>query len=345
MDRRYERFYEKLSKDMPDWKEVYVDSFRKWLKKKGAYTDFCRSFDAFNVATTIEYFQKYKNLGDEEDDFDEIIEKTGLYELNNPFQNRVIRQWFSESLRACGCYDGRGNIFNGQAVTTGSEPFNEEDFDIFLRTFDIDCYRTNQDCEVLIVGSCNFDENAVLKHLRSREVEGVLVYSQEMAASYLFCGRDPYEDVEVLREYIKGHPAIQFCLRNGYDLPRQQYGMGVDTWDHQLLQKVGLLRYLGYHVGGKGKLPSERRDILSRALKCYLPVGKLPKYYLQEWGSPQSAERLKKMANSIATFIRNAKIKQKPPLQAIRDWETDLNWLRDEYYNGQFPWPSTNIYY
>lgn len=105
---------------------------------------------------------------------------------------------------------------------------------------------------------------------------------------------------------------------------------------------VGVLKYLGYQVGTSSDLSSPLREaILRRVFSGEIPPA-FPHRYLAEWGAPASAARLRKIAESIASFTRNAKRRRDDRLGlAISDWEHDLMFLHDEYYVGRFrfAWP------
>lgn len=105
----------------------------------------------------------------------------------------------------------------------------------------------------------------------------------------------------------------------------------------------GLLRHYGYKVGINGLSQKERIKILNLIfVQSYLPLE--DRAYVSEWGEPQTPERLKKLADSIAAFTRNAKRRNNPNFeQAIRDWETDLAYLKRNYYDNRssFRWPQT----
>jgi hypothetical protein len=104
----------------------------------------------------------------------------------------------------------------------------------------------------------------------------------------------------------------------------------------------GVLGYLGYAVGERSSLTeSQRQAILSRVFQMHLPPIESPSY-MKEWASPRSAARLKKMANSIASFARQAKRRRNADMrEAVTSWEADLRMLHDEYYIGKFGfgWP------
>lgn len=104
----------------------------------------------------------------------------------------------------------------------------------------------------------------------------------------------------------------------------------------------GMLVYLGYRVGvTQGVSDNVRRQILDTVFAHFLPPINGVKY-LREWGSPKTSERLRKLANEIASFARNAKRKRSVDMSsAIADWEADLNYLYRKYYVNyfRFDWP------
>ena len=106
----------------------------------------------------------------------------------------------------------------------------------------------------------------------------------------------------------------------------------------------GVLKYLGYGVGKGSTLTSQSRQaILRRVFQMQLPPFERPSY-LREWGEPASAARLRKMAESIASFIRLAKAQARSDKSvSITEWEADLEMLRIEYYVAKFGfgWPAT----
>ena len=105
-----------------------------------------------------------------------------------------------------------------------------------------------------------------------------------------------------------------------------------------------MLSYLGYHVGETQPTPRDIRwHILEYAFEYQLPPLDNRAYYL-EWGQPQTAQRLMKLANTLAALTRNAKRRDDLSYaKAIDDWEGDLVFLRDRYYFAlfHFGWPTT----
>jgi carboxypeptidase C (cathepsin A) len=107
------------------------------------------------------------------------------------------------------------------------------------------------------------------------------------------------------------------------------------------------MKALGYKVGKTGIQDAKKRhELLTEIfMKEDLPAV-MSKDYLAEWGSPGSCQRLKKMADSIATFSKNAKLRKDADMTvAIEHWEEDLKWLGKNFYHGhcQFWWPSTKV--
>lgn len=107
--------------------------------------------------------------------------------------------------------------------------------------------------------------------------------------------------------------------------------------------RQGMLGYLGYKVGASGVSASQRHELLDFVYSGTLPLLN-SKEYMADWGTPNTANRLRKMADSIAAFARNAKRGDPKRLSvAISEWELDLEYLRTTYYVGRydFLWPVT----
>lgn len=105
-------------------------------------------------------------------------------------------------------------------------------------------------------------------------------------------------------------------------------------------EKEGLLAYLGYHVGDSGESMGHRRSILDSAYENPLPELN-DRSYMAEWGDPNTAARLQKIARSIAAFCRNQKRKSGTSHSSVGDWEADLAYLKWKFYDGRygFIWP------
>lgn len=110
--------------------------------------------------------------------------------------------------------------------------------------------------------------------------------------------------------------------------------------------EYGVLSFMGYHVGESSSLSAEqRRRILDYVFSERIPNVNDPAYMAQ-WGDPGSAKRLRKMADSLATFARSAKLNtHADKTMAVFEWESDLAYLKRTYYRfgttHPWKWPST----
>lgn len=104
------------------------------------------------------------------------------------------------------------------------------------------------------------------------------------------------------------------------------------------------LKLFGYTVGKTNGWPEKKRqtflyDFMTKQLP---PI--VHEIFGDEYGSPMSTTRLRKMANVIASncgnFIRNDAHRYR---YAISDWTADLDYLREIFYEGHGlkfePWP------
>ncbi|MCF8003530.1 MAG: hypothetical protein K9L32_04860 [Chromatiaceae bacterium] len=104
--------------------------------------------------------------------------------------------------------------------------------------------------------------------------------------------------------------------------------------------EVSALKMLGYTVGKQGMTDKERRQFLDQFFRGVLPP-QVVKHFGEKYGEPGTEERLKKMANLIAGVLRARKSHDRKRYRiAISHWETDLEYLKHNYYrSGSFPWP------
>lgn len=110
------------------------------------------------------------------------------------------------------------------------------------------------------------------------------------------------------------------------------------------LPKIGPLKALGYEVGKDAQGPAQRCRLLTRAFLEDLPLVQ----GVEEWGENDSSQRLRKIAESIAAFARNAKRRKSGSwADAALRWEHDLEYLRVTHYVGRFDnrwrFPSTTV--
>ena len=118
------------------------------------------------------------------------------------------------------------------------------------------------------------------------------------------------------------------------------------------MKTESLLKTYGYTVGKKdGKPQPERMFILSNIYENEITSFAKKKHQddIDDYGKPNSAQRLKKIADTIAAIARSRKRDMgKDNAQAISDWEDDLAKLKVKYYDGKydydFKFPTTDKY-
>ena len=111
-------------------------------------------------------------------------------------------------------------------------------------------------------------------------------------------------------------------------------------------REKGLLAMSGYRVGRThGEALDKRRRLLNYILLRDDLQDVEDRQYAAEWGRPSTAERLRKLAETLAAFARNAKRNPSDMSQAIDEWEVDLEYLRTRFYErwNEFPWPDVDI--
>jgi hypothetical protein len=140
-------------------------------------------------------------------------------------------------------------------------------------------------------------------------------------------------------------PALIHPVFNGWDscsITAEEAHSWQQLWDVAELTDEERICFRDRLVGEKSTLTIINRHAILRRVFCmHLPPIESPSY-MAEWSKPESAGRLKKMANSIASFARQAKRQSSRHMgEAIESWERDLKMLHDEYYVGKFGfgWP------
>lgn len=111
-------------------------------------------------------------------------------------------------------------------------------------------------------------------------------------------------------------------------------------------RETGLLRLSGYRVGEThGVAEPERRRLLNYILLRDDLNDVEDRAYAREWGAPRTPKRLQKLANTIAALVRNAKRNPAFMRRAIEDWESDLEYLKETFFErwGEFPWPGVEV--
>jgi hypothetical protein len=153
-------------------------------------------------------------------------------------------------------------------------------------------------------------------------------------------------DALKLREDISSNWRTRAAEQQWFAWPSTNAPPGVRRLSQVNWRPIGMLSFLGYRVGElQPTLQDVRLQILEYAFECHLPP-LIDSTYHREWSEPLTAHRLKKIADSLASFARNAKRRNMHSwTRAIDDWETDLEFLFEKYYDGYFHfwWPATGV--
>ena len=149
--------------------------------------------------------------------------------------------------------------------------------------------------------------------------------------------------IDALHKEWERQSEISIETDDYFSWPTIEADLGDGSISTEAWLKEGMLQYMGYKVGSTaGKNVETRKRILFEIFQGVLPPV-LPPKNMHEWHKPKTAQRLRKMAETIAAFIRNAKRRHDSRMElAIDEWEHDLDYLYSEFYVGKFhfAWPS-----
>lgn len=260
--------------------------------------------------------------------------------LTDSLEDETFCEWFFEV--------GENGQLPTEVIIHGFSPVEERELVQILRQNGVEYEGAySGDVETLIIGREGWNPDDVRRQLDLRTEKSIKVYSQEMILAFLACGRDPLRGEDSMLEFFSsGHPGLSFLKGIGFPWPSTIAFPGLYDLPEPDWPQEGLLSYMGYHVGRNGESTWRRRQILAKVFE-YDPLPRVYSAdYMEEWGSARSRTRLKKLADTIASLARNEKRRiSNSYLQAIRDREEDLAWLKQRYYTGQFSfqWPSTSI--
>lgn len=156
--------------------------------------------------------------------------------------------------------------------------------------------------------------------------------------------------LEAWLERVSNHWKLmrQECLANPefFEWPSTKAWIGSGNFDTSGFSKDGALRLFGYSVSAEFDLSDrDRREILDLVFNVSVPPV-TEWYQVAEWGEPGTVQRLKKMANCLASFARNGSRRRDHRMtQPVLKWCRDLEYLKIKYYDGKFGfgWPNTTI--
>jgi hypothetical protein len=168
-----------------------------------------------------------------------------------------------------------------------------------------------------------------------------------MLLAWMLTRVDPNEERQAAMSFVQAHPVLRDIAEflNGEWPTTGVIPQGKGGGPDHDVPETGLLKRIGYSVGKTGASESQRREALKKAYEVSVEQysEEYSEKYLSEWGEPETSNRLRKIAESVAAFCRSHR-GQPGRETAIGHWESDLEWLRNQYYNPlsyAFEWPST----
>ena len=93
----------------------------------------------------------------------------------------------------------------------------------------------------------------------------------------------------------------------------------------------GLLSHAGYNVQKNGPSRKQRQDLLFDIFNGVVTLpDTLSQSVVEQWGDPNSLERLKKIRNTINTSLGMQKGRSNTSPQAVKKWEEDLHFIDND---------------
>ncbi len=248
--------------------------------------------------------------------------------------------------------ENHGLGFPRKICTHGSGPWDTDEFDGLLQElgfqlFNCSDHEETSDIGILVVGTDDWDGDAIEAQINNRDGRSVKVFPQELFIAALACGSDPFDLItddddpeipEFLENFGRDHPVIGYLRSLEFPWPSSN---SADAGPKLSPEWEGVeespLYVAGYTVAeNEGLLPSERRSVLSEAFSGEL-TWVYSDDYMNSWGTPSTRKRLRRIAYHIAMLTR----RHGHHTKAIARWRSDLAWLREKHYRPmmRFQWP------
>ncbi len=231
----------------------------------------------------------------------------------------------------------------------GSGPFEQDELKAFLTRCNVPIWKRKTSVHVLVLGREAWAKDEVNEVVEAAEGSVLRVYSQEMLISVLAGFPDPFRTFPLterlwdLFAFRHGHPGLEY-VSNGWAGWVKGFGSSAPiAWAegssdlNQVEQSP--LSVMGYRVGVNGVEENSRKEILRSAFQGPLPFVE-SSGYMESWGKPATAGRLKRIAQHLANLIEAHRNRANHGV-AVSDWKSDLGWLKDTFYQGAytFSWP------
>jgi len=226
--------------------------------------------------------------------------------------------------------------------TIGSGPWEENEFDHFLRMHQVDPKLIpNEGINALIIGCYDFDEEKILEQIFNFEKNNFKIYTQELFVLGLILNDDPYKvlDQETIDSIAKLHSGIKLILENDMVWPIwsdtktiviNDDGSIIDI-DTDSFSLESPLKRMGYTAQDGALTEGQRRKILTDIFQSQKLDGIHTVDEVKKWGSPRSAQRLFAITKFI-NWLDSFQGLHKP--KARDKWRSDIIWLKDNFYNN-----------
>ena len=243
----------------------------------------------------------------------------------------------------------------GSIATTGSGPWGEDQFDRLIRGLEIEISEIAETVYIIVVGYDMDKVDEIRDHMENSE-NIVQIYPQELFMSYLFTGVDPLPllSKEQAQHWIEFHPVLNALFGGDEGIFPWPLNDPIPPIDEprkgEVVISLGLdqspLKIMGYKAGANGLNERSRRSILKQAIRGQIPDVEPVEdvdtdAYMKQWGKPNTARRLWRIGKHLAALCYVARRNRMYETAKI-DWESDLEWLHDNFYNGGdfgFDWP------
>lgn len=263
---------------------------------------------------------------------------------HTPFNSPVMRDWFfSKSTEP--------TAVDLHVACIGNGPFEQTEFENFLRSRGIVCTEATAISGNLILGRDDWAEDEIDEFIDLHEGKRLRIFSQEMFLAFLALNSDPFDATpDVLAAFRAGHDGLKFVSDGWPGWVQTETFVRYDRRSSSRSQTPNYnvpqspLPLLGYKVGQTGVDEEARRDALRQAFEDSLHAVETFEY-MEQWGEPGTPRRLRRIAEHLASLIRTRSGNPKFS-EAIKDWTSDLKWLKETFYHGhmEFSWPQTYVF-
>ncbi|MEI6819794.1 MAG: hypothetical protein WCL19_09360 [Verrucomicrobiota bacterium] len=324
-----------LNAELKILNQSFMDQ-NKMMKEVQRERDLLKGFETENASLRISVEERFAELHELNIELVELRARG----MVSPFSvtSMAVLRWLSSEV---------SDFFQppDDIITLGSGPIPEGDFDTYLRTLGIRACQSG--CNWIVVGRSGWTPNQLDELIMAASNPSMVrIFSQELFIAGILTTHDPFEaDPELLMEFAKGHPALEYLMKCGFEWPEiaDLEELDVPQFVRGAYERVdeSPIYRMGYVVGITNGLSAfHRQKLLREAYEGVIPQVE-DADYMEEWGEPGTRKRLWRIGHHIAWLIRS---RRSNPVMAyaVSDWEKDLEWLKIKYFKDsmRFSWPN-----